>query len=334
MKKTFLITGAAGFIGFHLSSFLLQNGHEVIGVDSISDYYDVNLKYTRLSILKNHHNFKFYKYDISRTDFIERMAHDAIDIIIHLAAQAGVRYSIENPMEYLNTNIVGTFQVLELARTKNVAHLLCASTSSVYGSNKILPFDELQKCDTPMSFYAATKKSNEVMAHSYSHIHDIPVTMFRFFTVYGPWGRPDMALFKFAKAMKDNQPIEVYNNGDMKRDFTYVLDLVNAISQLVDCTPIIGKAVCSTDSISDVAPFRTVNIGNDQPVNLMTYIEALEKALGVEAKKRYLPMQMGDVPATHANTVLLKKLTGFTPKTNVTDGVSEFVRWFEDYYKN
>lgn len=331
--RTYLVTGVAGFIGFHLSNLLLSKGYSVVGVDSLTDYYDVTLKRSRLEILHSFARFTFFKEDIANDDFPKTLSSVNFDVVIHLAAQAGVRYSIERPREYLDSNIVGTFNLLELSVSRGVEHLLCASTSSVYGSNNNMPFGESQKCDTPMSFYAATKKANEVMAHSYSHIHGLPTTMFRFFTVYGPWGRPDMALFKFTRAIKENRPIDVYNHGAMQRDFTFVGDLVEAIYLLSYKKPCLAEPIAEVDSMSDVAPFRVVNIGNAQPVELMAYIEEIELALGLEAKKNFMPMQQGDVPATFANTSLLKALTGFQPSTSVEDGIRSFVSWYLQYYK-
>lgn len=336
MSSRFLVTGSAGFIGFHVSKILLDQGFEVVGVDALTDYYDVGLKTSRLSILKRYKNFSEVNERIENDSCNLRLLNEyEFDIIIHLAAQAGVRYSIEFPKEYLHTNVVGTFNILELARKKRVKHLLCASTSSVYGSNKHMPFTELQKCDTQMSFYAATKKSNEVMAHSYAHIHNIPITMFRFFTVYGPWGRPDMALFKFTKAMLEGKPIEIYNNGKMKRDFTYIDDLVQSIIRLVKALPPSidnRQKHLVNDSLSDVAPWRVVNIGNSRPVNLMDYVKALEEALNIKSKRNMTEMQAGDVTETWADTKLLNSLTKFQPETNVGDGIKKFVRWYRDYY--
>lgn len=329
--KTILITGVAGFVGYHISELLLSKGWRVTGVDSMTDYYDVNLKYERLKLLKEAANFQFHKISIEDEVFIETFKNKKFHSIVHLAAQAGVRYSIENPRAYLETNLVGTFNVLELAKFISVPHLLMASTSSVYGANKQMPFSENDKADTQMSFYAATKKSNEMMAHSYSHIYKVPITMFRFFTVYGPWGRPDMALFKFANAILNGQPIDVYNHGVMKRDFTYIDDLVYAIFKLIDCIPsqvVESQGIYQGDSISEVAPFRIVNIGNSTPTHLMDYIKCLEKALGSTAEKNYLPMQPGDVPETFADTRLLEALTGFQPRTSVETGVNKFVDWY------
>ena len=328
-KLTIIITGSAGFIGFHLAERLLQQGHTVIGIDAVTDYYDPNLKIARLNILRKYVNFFNKKMLLEGPEFQEiHKEFPKIDIIVHLAAQAGVRYSIENPHTYVSSNLVGTHSVLELARIHSVDHLLMASTSSVYGANTEMPFNERQKTDHQLSFYAATKKSNEVMAHSYSHVFNIPTTMFRFFTVYGPWGRPDMALYKFANNMIKGIPIDVYNNGEMERDFTYVADLVKSISLLIGCKPQKDKVVGRQDSLSPVAPFRVVNIGNSNPVQLMAYIDELENALNIKAKKNMLPMQVGDVKSTNADTTLLKDLTGFIPDTDIKVGVSEFVKWF------
>ena len=328
-KLTIIITGSAGFIGFHLAERLLQQGHTVIGIDAVTDYYDPNLKIARLNILRKYVNFINKKMLLEGPEFQEiHKEFPKIDIIVHLAAQAGVRYSIENPHTYVSSNLVGTHSVLELARIHSVDHLLMASTSSVYGANTEMPFNERQKTDHQLSFYAATKKSNEVMAHSYSHVFNLPTTMFRCFTVYGPWGRPDMALYKFAKNMIKGIPIDVYNNGEMERDFTYVADLVKSISLLIGCKPQKDKVVGRQDSLSPVAPFRVVNIGNSNPVQLMAYIDELENALNIKAKKNMLPMQVGDVKSTNADTTLLKDLTGFIPDTDIKVGVSEFVKWF------
>ena len=338
MTKKILITGSAGFIGFHLSKRLLDQGYEVIGIDALTDYYDVRLKKKRLDILKNYTGFIEVFGKIEDDHVCQNLLDNfEFDCIVHLAAQAGVRYSIENPKIYLETNIIGTFNILELAKKKEVSHLLCASTSSVYGSNSIMPFTESQKCDTQMSFYAATKKSNEIMAHSYSHIHNIPTTMFRFFTVYGPWGRPDMALFKFTKAILENKCINVYNHGNMTRDFTYIDDLVQAINKLILVPPQAPnkrKELLINDSLSDVAPWRVVNIGNSEPIKLMVYIQALENALGKKAAKKFFGMQPGDVSATWADTNLLYSLTGFKPQTSIDEGVQYFVEWYLNYYKS
>tara|TARA_B110000027_G_scaffold134209_1_gene165603 strand:- start:4123 stop:5031 length:909 start_codon:yes stop_codon:yes gene_type:complete len=302
----------------------------------MTDYYDVNLKKARQKLLCEHSNFYDYQGLVQDPKLLNDIySHHKPNIIIHLAAQAGVRYSIENPISYVESNLLGTFHILEMARKYKSDHLLLASTSSVYGSNQDMPLHENQKTDTPMSFYAATKKSNEIMAHSYSHLYGIPMTMFRFFTVYGPWGRPDMALFKFTKNILSDIPIDVYNKGNMIRDFTYVADLVKAIALLVaKIPPKINKRkyTIKNDSISDVAPFRIVNIGNSQPINLIDYIKELEKILGKEAKKNFLSMQLGDIHKTHSNIDLLENLTGFRPKTTMHEGISKFVKWYKSYY--
>ena len=302
----------------------------------MTDYYDVNLKKDRHKILNKNNNFYGYIGLIQDQKLLDNIYNNhKPNIIIHLAAQAGVRYSIDNPMAYVEANLLGTFQILEMARRHSPEHLLMASTSSVYGNNKKMPFDENQKCDTPMSFYAATKKSNEVMAHSYSHLFRMPITMFRFFTVYGPWGRPDMALFKFTKNILSGDPINIFNYGDMKRDFTNVYDLVEAINLLINIKPLEPskrKSKINFDSISDTAPYRIVNIGNSNPVNLLDYIKQLEKCLGMVAKKNFLGMQDGDVTETSSNIDLLETLTGFRPKKTLEQGMLEFVNWYKSYY--
>ena len=330
-NRRVLVTGSAGFIGFHTSSLLLQSGAKVLGVDNFTPYYDPSLKERRNAILSNHQNFELARISIEDGAALTQAWKDfAPDAVIHLAAQAGVRYSIDHPADYVGTNIVGTFNLMELARHNPVRHFLAASTSSVYGANTAMPFDELQRTQTPMSLYAATKGATELMGHSYAHLFGIPTTFFRFFTVYGPWGRPDMALFKFADAMLRGSPIDVYNNGEMARDFTYVEDLVRSIVDLVSAVP--GSApVGPHDSLSPAAPFRVVNIGGGTPTPLMDYIAALEKALGMTAKKNFLPMQAGDVPATEASPALLRALTGRVPTTSVEKGVAEFVRWYREH---
>ncbi len=330
-NRRVLVTGSAGFIGFHTSSLLLQSGAKVLGVDNFTPYYDPSLKERRNAILSNHQNFELARISIedgaALTDAWTGFAPDAV---IHLAAQAGVRYSIDHPADYVGTNIVGTFNLMELARHNPVRHFLAASTSSVYGANTSMPFDELQRTQTPMSLYAATKGATELMGHSYAHLFGIPTTFFRFFTVYGPWGRPDMALFKFADAMLRGAAIDVYNNGEMARDFTYVDDLVRSIVDLVSAVP--GSEPAGPhDSLSPAAPFRVVNIGGGTPTPLMDYIGALEAALGMTAKKNFLPMQAGDVPATEASPALLRALTGRVPTTSVEKGVAEFVRWYREH---
>lgn len=336
MKTTVLVTGAAGFIGYHLCARLLADGCTVVGIDSLSDYYDVSLKERRQEMLAQSANFIAVNKEIQTPGLMMSLfeSHKP-DFVIHLAAQAGVRYSIDNPRSYLESNIIGTFEILEAARAHPPKHMLLASTSSAYGANTEMPYQETMRADHQMSFYAATKKSTEAMAHSYAHLFDLPVTMFRFFTVYGPWGRPDMALFKFTKAVFAGQPIDVYNHGNMKRDFTYIDDLVEAITRLMAAVPIRPKdgKVPEGDSLSPVAPHRVVNIGNSDSVQLTAFIEAIETATGLPAKRNMMPIQPGDVPATWANAALLNKLTGYTPKTSVTDGVAAFVDWYREYYR-
>ncbi|MCL4134761.1 UNVERIFIED_CONTAM: hypothetical protein GTU68_001294 [Idotea baltica] len=331
-----LVTGSAGFIGFHLSQLLLKDGFEVAGYDGITDYYDVGLKNRRHETLKQNPKFSFCEDMLENTEALFGfVASEAPDVIVHLAAQAGVRYSLENPRAYIEANIIGTFNVMECAREHKVDHLLMASTSSVYGANTEMPFDEVQKTETPLTLYAATKKANESMSHSYAHLWNLPTTMFRFFTVYGPWGRPDMALFKFTKGILEETPIDIYNHGDMYRDFTYVEDLVRGIRLLIECPPPepeSGAEAIENDSLSPVAPWRVVNIGNGGSVKLLDYIEAIETALGKSAIRNYMDMQPGDVPATWAQNELLRALTGYTPETNITEGVDKFVAWYRDYY--
>ena len=337
MQKIF-ITGTAGFIGFHLAQNLLDRGHDVIGFDGITDYYDVSLKQRRHQILNENPRFTAIEGRLEDFDLLEQVFNQhKPDVIVHLAAQAGVRYSIDHPRSYVDSNLIGSFNIMEMAKQFQVAHLLMASTSSVYGANTDMPFDENQPTKHQMSFYAATKKANEAMAHSYAHIHGIPTTMFRFFTVYGPWGRPDMALFKFTRAMLAGEPIDVYNHGKMQRDFTFVTDLVEGIARLINAVPPSPEArqePIEGDSLSPVAPWRAVNIGNGDTVELMDYIKALEAALGIEAKKNMMEMQQGDVPATLASNDLLKALTEFTPSTPVQDGVAAFVAWYKSHYNH
>jgi len=332
--KTVLITGAAGFIGYHLAEALLARGMRVIGLDSMNDYYDVALKEARLDRLTGQAKFEFIKGKVETPDLLMGLFEThGPDVVVHLAAQAGVRYSIDNPRAYLEANLIGTFEMLEAARAYPPQHMLLASTSSAYGANTQMPYAETDKADTQMSFYAATKKSGEAMAHSYAHLYGLPTTMFRFFTVYGPWGRPDMALFKFTRAILAGEPIDVYNHGQMKRDFTYVTDLVEGIRLLIDAAPLRPEGdVPQGDSLSPVAPFRVVNIGNSDAVPLMDFIEAIEDATGREAIKNMMPMQAGDVPATWANADLIKTLTGYAPKTPVREGVARFVAWYREYH--
>ena len=332
-EKSFLVTGSAGFIGFHLCKLLLESGVNVVGIDNLNEYYDVKLKLDRNSILSSFPNYKFIKHDLSlglSNAQIESL--DGTSAIIHLAAQAGVRNSIDAPEEYLRSNIQGSFNVLELAKKISVEHVLLASTSSVYGSNDKLPFSELDNCSTPMSFYAASKLSMESMAHSYSHVFDIPVTIFRFFTVYGPWGRPDMALFKFTKNILAGETIEVYNNGDMKRDFTYVEDLARCVHQLIDNQPVSSADMLTVENSSPVAPFRIVNIGNSNTVELLDFVKVIEKLLQRKAKISFKGMQIGDVKETLASNDRLCKLIETTPYTNIEVGVQNFIDWYLQYY--
>jgi UDP-glucuronate 4-epimerase len=333
--RNILITGTAGFIGFHLAQLLLAEGFRVHGYDGMTDYYDIRLKERRHQMLLQSPGFSATEGLLEDMDTLAAVTRAfRPDVIVHLAAQAGVRYSLENPRAYIDANIVGTFNVMELARELKVGHLLMASTSSVYGANEVMPFTETEKADTPLTIYAATKKATEAMGHSYAHLWDLPTTMFRFFTVYGPWGRPDMALFKFTDAILDGRPIDIYNHGEMYRDFTYVEDLVRGIRLLIDAVPQrpADGVVPEGDSLSPVAPFRIVNIGNSDKVRLLDFIEAIEAELGQKAIRNYMPMQMGDVPATWANADLLKSLTGYRPQTDFRDGVARFVTWFRAYY--
>jgi UDP-glucuronate 4-epimerase len=328
----FLVTGSAGFVGFHLARRLLSDGHVVVGFDGLTPYYDVALKKKRHNILEQSGNFSAFIAQLEDIDALqEAISGNPPDIIIHLGAQAGVRYSLENPESYVRSNLIGTFNILEISRQTKPKHLLLASTSSIYGGNRKMPFVETDRADSPASFYAATKKSMEAMSHAYANLWSIPTTCFRFFTVYGPWGRPDMALFKFVSAIERDEVIDVYGEGRMSRDFTYIDDLVEAISRLIGVVPEIGAPALfegGEDSLSPIAPWRSVNIAGGQPVGLMHFIEAVEKSLGKVAKKRMLPMQSGDVFETFADATLLKALTGFTPNTDLKTGVNEFVKWY------
>lgn len=329
---TALVTGAAGFIGYHVSRHLLDAGWQVIGFDGFDPYYDIALKHARLAQIGDHPRFSLIEARLEEPGALMTLfeAHHP-DIVVHLAAQAGVRYSIDNPRAYLDSNLIGTFELLEAARAFPPRHMLLASTSSAYGASTDMPYVETQKADTQMSFYAATKKANEAMAHSYAHLYGLPVTMFRFFTVYGPWGRPDMAMFKFTDAVMNGRPLDVYNSGKMSRDFTYIDDLAGAIMALIPTLPDPSAPPVEGDSLSPVAPFRIVNIGNSTPVLLMDFIAAVERSTGRKAELRMLPMQPGDVLATWADCSLLQRLTGFRATTPVERGVAQFVDWYCDY---
>ena len=336
MRKV-LVTGSAGFIGFHLSRLLLEEGFAVVGYDGLTDYYDVRLKERRHQMLLQSQHFSAHVAMLGDFARLHALAMaERPDVIVHLAAQAGVRYSLENPRAYVEANLVGTFNVMECARELAVDHLLMASTSSVYGANTRMPFTERDQTDTPLTLYAATKKATEAMGHSYAHLWNLPTTMFRFFTVYGPWGRPDMALFKFTQGILNGEPIDIYNHGDMWRDFTYVTDLVRGIRLLIDAAPIrpdSAESIPEWDSLSPTAPFRTVNIGNSDKVRLEDFVSAIEEECGREALRNYLPMQTGDVPATWADATLLERLTGYRPQTDVREGIRRFVAWYRDYYR-
>ncbi|GES47809.1 UDP-glucuronate 4-epimerase [Rhizobium sp. ERR 922] len=332
----YLITGTAGFIGFHLAKRLLDEGHFVVGFDGMTPYYDVRLKEKRTAILARSNGFKAVTgmlEDKAALDHAAELAEP--DVIVHLAAQAGVRYSLENPRSYVDSNLVGSFNILELARNLQPKHLLLASTSSVYGANEKIPFAESDKADEQMTIYAATKKSMELMAHSYAHLFNVPTTAFRFFTVYGPWGRPDMALFKFVDAIRNDRPIEIYGEGKMSRDFTYIDDLVEGIVRLIGVVPSEENRIVSEtviDTLSKNAPFRIVNIGGGQPVGLMTFVETIETMLSKKAIRKMLPMQPGDVHNTYAVPDLLVALTGFKPQIEVDEGVKRFVEWYQENY--
>lgn len=330
-----LVTGAAGFIGFHLSRRLVSAGYQVVGIDNINDYYDVQLKHDRLAILRENDTFSFHKIALEETDKIDELfRNEGFTYVVNLAAQAGVRYSIENPHAYISSNINGFLNILEGCRHNGVKHLVYASSSSVYGANTAMPFSVHDNVDHPMSLYAATKKSNELMAHTYSNLYDLPTTGLRFFTVYGPYGRPDMALFLFTKAILEDKAIDVFNNGKMRRDFTYIDDIVTGIERLIPHVPVPNEnwSGDDPDPATSFAPYRVFNIGNNQPVELMTFIGAIEKALGREAKKNMLPLQPGDVPATFANVDELMKEVDFKPATPIEEGVANFIDWYKEYY--
>lgn len=330
------MTGAAGFIGSHLAHRLLDRGDEVVGVDNVNDYYEVTLKEARLARLTGRDGFTFHKHDLADREATARLFGEAgCTRVVHLAAQAGVRYSLTNPHAYIDANLVGTTNVLEGCRHNGIEHISYASSSSVYGANTTMPFSVHQNVDHPLSLYAATKKANELMAHTYSHLFRLPTTGLRFFTVYGPWGRPDMALFIFTRAILAGKPIQIFNNGQMRRDFTFVDDIVEGVMRVTDLTPAPDPnwTGAKPDPFSSNAPYRVYNIGNNNPVELMHLIHTLEKALGKEAIKEYLPMQDGDVPATYADVDDLIRDAGFKPETSIEDGVGRFVAWFKDYYK-
>lgn len=336
MSKTFLVTGAAGFIGFFVAQRLCAQGHQVVGLDNLNDYYDVSLKEARLAILHKNTNFRFVRMDLAdRQGIAGLFTAEKFDRVIHLAAQAGVRYSLDNPLTYVDSNLMGHMTILEGCRHQGIEHLVYASSSSVYGMNKKMPFSTEDSVDHPVSLYAATKKANELMSHTYSHLYGIPTTGLRFFTVYGPWGRPDMALFKFTKAILEDRPIDIYNNGDLSRDFTYVDDIVEGILRIQDVIPQKESnwTVESGSPGDSSAPYRIYNIGNGQPVKLMDFVAALEKAIGKTAQKNFMPMQPGDVYATYADTQNLYKATGYQPGVGVADGVARFVEWYRGFYK-
>ena len=335
MKTKIYITGAAGFIGFHAAKKFLDKGFNVHGFDSINNYYDVKLKKSRLSILKKYKNFSFTKGLLENQKLLNlSVTKFKPSIIIHLAAQAGVRYSIDNPDVYLNSNIIGTFNVIKIANKIGVKHLIIGSSSSVYGANKKIPFQEIDKTDHQVSFYAATKKSTESLAHSYSSLWKLPITMLRFFTVYGPFGRPDMAYYKFTKKILEGKKIDLYNRGKMYRDYTYVDDIVDGIYKLINKIPSQNsKKKFKKDSLSPVAPFRILNIGNTKKIFLLDFINTLEKELNIKIKKNYLPMQKGDVYSTLSDSSLLKRITGYNPKTNYKVGIRKFLNWYLSYYK-
>ena len=324
MEKVVLVTGAAGFIGFHLSQALLKKNYMVVGYDNINDYYDVNLKYARLDVLKNFDNFKFIHADLADADAVNKVFEEYHpDIVVNLAAQAGVRYSIENPRAYIDSNIIGFFNILEACRHNLVEHLLYASSSSVYGNQEKTPFSVDDQVDRPISLYAATKKSDELLAFSYAHLYKIPATGLRFFTVYGPYGRPDMAYFGFTNKIFADEPIKIFNNGDMLRDFTYIDDIVTGILNILPCPP-------EADANGDM--YKIYNIGNNKPEKLMTFIETLEDVIGMKAKKEYLPMQAGDVYQTYADVSELEKNFGFKPQTTIREGLTNFINWYRDFY--
>jgi len=331
-----LVTGAAGFIGFHVACRLLADGHDVVGLDSVNHYYDVRIKEARLALLQQNRTFEFVRAALADPEAMNQLFDRCeFDRVIHLAAQAGVRYSLERPDAYVASNILGFLQVLEECRYRKLAHLVYASSSSVYGASTQMPFSVREGANHPLSMYGVTKRANELMAHSYSYLFGLPTTGLRLFTVYGPWGRPDMVLFKFTKAILDGRPIDVFNNGHMKRDFTYVDDVVESIVRIMDVIPESDPAWSSSqpDPSCSMAPFRLYNVGNSEPVDLLDVIALLEEALGRKATKNLLPMQPGDVPATYANVESLEQATGFSPRTSMRDGIRRFVNWYTDFYR-
>jgi UDP-glucuronate 4-epimerase len=338
-SKNILVTGAAGFIGFHLCNRLLGDGNDVVGIDNINDYYDVNLKHARIAILQKHSNFTFYKIDIAdlhaMEDLFANQRENAFDLVINLAAQPGVRYSLKNPHAYIRSNIVGFTNILECCRHSKVKHLVFASSSSIYGMNEKIPFSVSDNVDHPVSLYAATKKANELMAHTYAHLYELPCTGLRFFTVYGPWGRPDMAYFSFTKAIMEGTPIDVFNYGKMKRDFTYIDDIIEGLVRVMDKIPRSNPEWDrkNPDPGSSYAPYKLYNIGNHNPVELIKFIEVLENNIGKKAQKNMLPMQPGDVPTTYADADDLMNDVGFKPATPLEEGIKKFVQWYKGYYK-
>lgn len=335
-NRHYLVTGAAGFIGFHVAQRLCAQGHSVIGLDNLNDYYDVRLKEARLQLLQENANFRFENIDLADKEKVaELFAREKFSRVIHMAAQAGVRYSLDNPMTYVDSNLLGHMTILEGCRHHKVEHLVYASSSSVYGLNKKMPFSTEDSVDHPVSLYAATKKANELMSHTYSHLYDIPTTGLRFFTVYGPWGRPDMALFKFTKAILEGKPIDIYNNGDLSRDFTYIDDIVEGVLRIDNSIPQRTKdwTVENGSPGDSSAPYRIYNIGNGQPVQLMDFVAALENAIGVKAKKNFMPMQPGDVYATYADTQGLFDAVQYQPSVSVAEGVAQFVKWYRTFYQ-
>ena len=333
--KKILITGTAGFIGFHLAKFFLEKKWEVIGIDGLTDYYDIQLKLDRHKILNKFKNFKKFEFMLQDYNKLNDLfMSEKPKVVIHLAAQAGVRYSFKNPSSYIDTNIVGTFNILETVKNLKLKHLIISSTSSVYGDSHNLPFHENEITNYPLSLYAATKKSCEVLAHSYSCSYKIPITLVRFFTVYGPWGRPDMALFKFTDSIIKNEPIEIFNHGHLKRDFTYIDDIVNGVYEISKLSPEIGsKKINLVESMPNSTPYRIVNIGSSRPTELLTFIELIEKNLGIKANKKFVKHQMGDVKSTWSDISLINHLTKFKPKISLEKGINNFMKWYREYYK-